>query len=713
MKWLRYGVIGLAILVLLAAAGFFATLHLMDSEKLRQLVVEQLSAATSRDITIDGEVTPEFSFNPTLSAAGLKVGNAPWASKKPMLRADTLSVGLDALALLRGNVTINSIRLENATLRLERKGSRQNWEFESNSSDEALENAPNEQPSPAETGQTSSNFSVGQIDLINTRILYLESGKIKQDVTFNRFSGTNLRGEALESFSLAAAYRGLTLEGSGSMRDGMLLFDLDGKATDVAASVKGSISVRESVFDAAVTLDAARLNALLALLEVASEDATPVQLAGQLGGNTDLVTIDELEGQYGSLDMTGKLSLALKEVPKFDGAIRVAAINLADFSDKKAQDTNPATDAAATTETAEPTNNDAKETHPSSIPELVWPIELFGTATGTLNIKIDSLIAAPFELENLQSSVSLTPTALQIAEVKAESSAGGTVSGAASLSKGETLPVLKLELNVDDASLETFLLATDADIGLTGGATKAHLTLEGAGNSLKESLSASNGEVYLYVDRAEMPEPKTLEQAKAFFELMSGNARDDIIRYECAIADFEVTSGVAKSRSLAVRSANAVIVGEGRVRMKSETLRIGLKARSSAIGMADILPPLVIAGPWRDPSVTLDAKTNLLNIGKFALGAVTGVGLVAVVGEQLTDKLGISEQNMPCLESMEQANQQIERSETDPKATYKETEDRVRKVREEVKDNLEDSAKEIEDDVKVIRDGLKGIFNKP
>lgn len=126
MRWIVRIVGLLLVLVLVLLGGLF----LLPAERIAQIGADQIRKATGRDVTISGDVA--MTFWPTLGASvgALEVGNAQWSEQGPMLTAQNAALGIDALALLGGEIRITNIEATSPTIRLEsRRDGRASWRF--------------------------------------------------------------------------------------------------------------------------------------------------------------------------------------------------------------------------------------------------------------------------------------------------------------------------------------------------------------------------------------------------------------------------------------------------------------------------------------------------------------------------------------------------------------------------------------------------------
>lgn len=114
------------ILVLLAVVGVL----MLPGERLAHLASSQLSKQLGREVTIEGDVSVTFWPTLSVSTGPLEIANADWAGDTPLLRAQAARIGMDAAALLSGDITFRMIEADapRITLITDANG-RGNWEL--------------------------------------------------------------------------------------------------------------------------------------------------------------------------------------------------------------------------------------------------------------------------------------------------------------------------------------------------------------------------------------------------------------------------------------------------------------------------------------------------------------------------------------------------------------------------------------------------------
>ncbi|MBO9447117.1 AsmA family protein [Ruegeria sp. R14_0] len=172
MKWL------LRILFLLVAVFglVVGALLLMPGDKLATILAEQVRAQTGRDLKLTGDVNLTFWPVLGMETGPVTFGNASWAGPEPMLSAESLAVGVDAAALISGDLRIKRVIAENPTLRLELSDGRGNWELSAPATA-----APASTTSGATPQGQQGEVTLDHLKLTNARLVYDENGTTKFD----------------------------------------------------------------------------------------------------------------------------------------------------------------------------------------------------------------------------------------------------------------------------------------------------------------------------------------------------------------------------------------------------------------------------------------------------------------------------------------------------------------------------------------------------
>ncbi|MFC6588762.1 AsmA family protein [Sulfitobacter pacificus] len=147
MKWI---IRGLGVLLLIAVIAVVGVL-MLPADRIARIASDQLTRLTGRSVTISGDVSMTFWPVLGVSAGGLEVGNADWAKEGAMFSTAQAAIGVDASALLRGEIRITNVEATSPTIRLQsRKDGRANWVFTDadGAAQIETENAPSKPATP-------------------------------------------------------------------------------------------------------------------------------------------------------------------------------------------------------------------------------------------------------------------------------------------------------------------------------------------------------------------------------------------------------------------------------------------------------------------------------------------------------------------------------------------------------------------------------------
>ncbi|NVO54432.1 AsmA family protein [Rhodobacteraceae bacterium B1Z28] len=223
MKWL------MRILFTLAAVFglVIVALLLMPGDKLGAILAEQVRAQTGRELTLSGDVN--LSFWPVLGmeTGPVTFGNASWAGPEPMLSADSLAVGVDAAALLAGDLRIKRVFADKPVLRLELSEGRGNWVLSAVATASSSGGGGSEAATPG-----IGTVTLDRLELTGARLIYVENGVAKLD-----FADVNL------SSSWPDVTAPMVMEASMAVPGGTVQVDL--KIPDLPEFASGKVTPLE------------------------------------------------------------------------------------------------------------------------------------------------------------------------------------------------------------------------------------------------------------------------------------------------------------------------------------------------------------------------------------------------------------------------------------------------------------------------------------
>ncbi|PKP80663.1 MAG: hypothetical protein CVT80_14045 [Alphaproteobacteria bacterium HGW-Alphaproteobacteria-2] len=117
MRWIVRLVLVAIVLGLLGLGALF----LIPAERVAAVAARQFEAATGRALSIEGDLRPTLWPVIGISTGAVSIANAPWSEAGPMIAADALVIGVEALPLLSGDIAVRELRIEKPRILLERR----------------------------------------------------------------------------------------------------------------------------------------------------------------------------------------------------------------------------------------------------------------------------------------------------------------------------------------------------------------------------------------------------------------------------------------------------------------------------------------------------------------------------------------------------------------------------------------------------------------
>ncbi|SEK25391.1 AsmA protein [Roseovarius azorensis] len=595
MRWV-FRLIGLVIVVAVIVVG---GLLLLPGDRIARIAAEQISKATGRQVTMQGET--RISFYPILgvSTGAVEVANADWSDAGPMLRADSFKIGVEPKALFGGDIRITGLEAVGPEIRLERaRDGRVNWEL-------GVEGvAPSGQSNS--TAPATSNRLALTLDralITEASLIYTDHGSgevwefrnMDLDVRWPDYDGT-------ATFEAVLRQTGDPVTISGHLdRVGQFI---DGAVTGVAATVRGpggSIGFRgraavQPQLDGLLEIDLANTRAFLKALGLGAMElpqgfGQSVKGSAQVTLTQDMrLSLREMVLGLDGNSLSGAADIVLSgDVPRINAQLNAGALDLSKLAGADSNEGGGSAGGDAGTGSG-------------------WsrtPIDasVLGLANGEVALVADSIDLGDLKLGKTRTLMTLEASraVFELRELRAYD---GLVTGEfvannrAGLSVGGTM-------NVNGINLVTFL--RDAmDISRFSASADGNLTFLGTGQSMHAIMNSLSGNGALRTGRGVI----------SGFDLdrlmRSGDLTGGTTVFDEMSASFTMDKGNLYNQDLVMNLPLAKATGRGRV---------GLGARDIDYLFTPVLLegetrhglaiPVRIRGPWSNPRITPDLEKAL------------------------------------------------------------------------------------------------------
>ncbi|WP_227268877.1 AsmA family protein [Roseobacter weihaiensis] len=596
MKW----IVRLLGLVIVLAVVLVGALFFLPADRVARIATEQLSAATGRDVAINGEVS--LTFWPVLgvSADDLEVGNADWAEQGPMLQAANAAIGIDVMSLLRGNIRITNIEANSPTIRLEQRADgRASWEFTDAGGAAQIETETSPQTAPE---SDTREISIEKLSVTDATLIYDAEGSDlvsldgvdlflnwpdpagPADITAQlQPAGTPVAVEAVVDV-FASFITGEISPLRAVVRADAGTIDFDGRGSTTGA-VAGLLSLQTTDTDA-----------FLQSLALPGADLPP-KLGRSLDLSTDLtltpdrqLSLRDLILDLGGNRLTGAADLSLNGVPQINAQLNAGALDLTQGSSRS----EPSSDGGGTS--SEPSAN------AGGWPTTPIDASALSAFNGDIALSADSIDLGSFQLGQTR-AVLRNENARLVFDLRQVEAYGGNVTGEFVVNNRGNLSIGG---NMDVASVQLQPLLADAiDVDRLTGQGDLKVSFVGSGRSVDAIMRSLGGDGSLNVGRG------TIEGIDLDQLLRGGNASGTTI-FDDLTATWTIASGVLSNNDLLFQLKNYEASGAGVVGLGAQTIDytftpVALRANSGE-GLAI---PVRFTGPWADIAIRPDVEAAL------------------------------------------------------------------------------------------------------
>jgi uncharacterized protein involved in outer membrane biogenesis len=207
----------------------------------------------------------------------------------------------------------------------------------------------------------------------------------------------------------------------------------------------------------------------------------------------------------------------------------------------------------------------------------------------------------------------------------------GRIGGAVSINARQQTPLVALDIRLSQARLESILRAAGGDA--VSGALHGRARLTGRGRTVRDVAATADGDISLFTPSGQVREAFAeltgINVARGLGLLLSGDQSKIDIR--CGVASFEVTNGVARSRSIVVDTETMRIGGAGSINLRNETLDLRIEGEAKEPRLIQVAAPISVEGRLRSPEVGVDIEEAAAQGGVAALLASVLAPLAAVL----------------------------------------------------------------------------------
>ena len=583
-KLVKITISALGSVIFLITIGVWYAASTVDPVQLTKLLSSSVKTATGRDLKITGPVSLSFFPVISVSAEGVSLSNASWASDSDMLTLKRIDLNIKTLPLLSKRIEVGSVKLAGLELFLQKNGAgKANWDFSTDAS-----GGPSAANNDAGRSPVSDNLiSVDSISIADAYIQYQDPSNAISSYQIRRLSLAESGDKTVVFLAIKLQEQALELSGkTGSLS--RLLKQWNVSSTqfplDLNLTMNGkSMMIKGEVIKNQKTLPAINLTLNSKVFDWPVLGASPNHPLLAVSGAKSAVVLHQ----------------AQKPQPKYL------------FSNESI------------------------------------PFDLLPQAKGEIIMNIGELnLPKRKPIENLQATLQLNGNVIDIPNLRFEMGKGSADLQIKLSGLDTSTPVLAAKGATKDFTLESLLARLDPGSKVSGGSMKMAIDVKTSGSSLHQMASNSNGKIQLSINQARMG-TNFLNDAGDFVVTLLDSMnplrkKTSETVLECAVAYLPINNGqinIAKSVGIETDRLDAALAGSINLKTEAINLTIDPKEKSGITTGLDLTGMVKMGGTLADPKVGINQAGVVNSAVSIGLGFLTGgASILAENARSMTSK---------------------------------------------------------------------------
>lgn len=585
-----------------------------------------VSSRLDRPVRVGGDF--QLYFDPVtikFRARQMVIANTRWASRPAFFRADLIDSRIAPLSLLFGDrYRLRWLELRNAAVDLEwsRDGSSNTWTF----------------GDPRRKGEPLDLPLIRRAALTGTTLRYRDPRmQLAADLGFDTVKAQDTRFASDVRFSGAGTMRG----GPFTLRGGLLSPDemVTGGRNQLALHAQAGATVLEvsGTLPGATEIEGADLRLithgpnlarLFDFLGVAIPETRAYRFTSALTKVDGEWRFTHLKGRFGDSDLAGRMTVSQPDDRLLlKAALATRSLDIVDVGPFIGYD--PERLAQQGKAGAIQTVDGA----PRVLPDAPLRVEALRNFDARLRYDIGRIRADNVPLSNIGLTLSLDRSLLTLSPLTFDMS-GGHVSSDISIN-ARTQPVrTSYDIRLSPTPMGKLLARWGVEESGTTGTIKARVRMTGLGNTLHDSLSASNGRIAVILPAGSMW-ARNVQLSEldigTFITKMFQKKLKDPVEINCGLIAFTVRDGVAAADPIIIDTRKNVMLGRGGFSFRNESLDLAFRADGKKFSLFSGQSPIGINGTFARPGIDVISPELVARGGAAAALGIAATPLASVL----------------------------------------------------------------------------------
>lgn len=585
-----------------------------------------VSSRLDRPVRVGGDF--QLYFDPVtikFRARQMVIANTRWASRPAFFRADLIDSRIAPLSLLFGDrYRLRWLELRNAAVDLEwsRDGSSNTWTF----------------GDPRRKGEPLDLPLIRRAALTGTTLRYRDPRmQLAADLGFDTVKAQDTRFASDVRFSGAGTMRGrpFTLRGGLLSPDEMVTggrnqLALHAQAGATVLEVSGTLPGATEIEGADLRLitHGPNLARLFDFLGVAIPETRAYRFTSALTKVDGEWRFTHLKGRFGDSDLAGRMTVSQPDDRLLlKAALATRSLDIVDVGPFIGYD--PERLAQQGKAGAIQTVDGA----PRVLPDAPLRVEALRNFDARLRYDIGRIRADNVPLSNIGLTLSLDRSLLTLSPLTFDMS-GGHVSSDISIN-ARTQPVrTSYDIRLSPTPMGKLLARWGVEESGTTGTIKARVRMTGLGNTLHDSLSASNGRIAVILPAGSMW-ARNVQLSEldigTFITKMFQKKLKDPVEINCGLIAFTVRDGVAAADPIIIDTRKNVMLGRGGFSFRNESLDLAFRADGKKFSLFSGQSPIGINGTFARPGIDVISPELVARGGAAAALGIAATPLASVL----------------------------------------------------------------------------------
>ena len=580
------------------------------------------SRMTDRQVRVAGDFQFYFDIvDARFLADGLTISNPGWASRPNFFEARHVAARIDTVAAIMGDRRADWLVLDGGKIDAEWNPQKQNtWTFGD------------------KKGEPFQWPIIGRATVTNSEVRYIDPEMyLRADIKIGDIAAGDRRIGGRVPFTGTGTLRnkpftlyGALLSPNSTVTFGRTNFEMHARSGATFMDVNGVLPAATQIEGSDLTMKVRgpNMRQLFDFLGVAAPDTRRYWFTSKLTKAGGEWRFTRINGRYGASDLHGRMTISMPKERLFLDAVlnsnMVDIIDVGPFIGYEPQALAMRGAQAAVKQTGGT---------PRIFPDAPLRIESIRNFDAHILYKVKDFRNPKFPITNVNLTFDLDRSLMKLSPFTFDV-AGGHLASDIAINARAPAVITDYDIRLSPTPLGKLLAQFGVEQAGTTGTVKARIKMQGTGNTLRDSLAASNGRIAIilpkgtfwtqYVQLSEF-------DIGLFLQKLIQDKLKKPIEINCGLLGFTVRNGVAAADPILIDTDKNVMTATGGFSFKDESLDMNFRADAKKFSLFSGQSPVGIKGYFAEPGINIISPQLLTRAGAGVALGLAASPLAAVL----------------------------------------------------------------------------------